>query len=156
MVNDVSASLWPVAAEAKVAWVAMHMRGTPATMQQLTAYDDVVAEVRSFLAERAAAAVEAGVPEVWIDPGIGFAKTAGHNLSLLRHLREFTTLGFPVLVGSSRKTFLGALTDSPPAPVEDRAEASLAAAVWAMQHGAAMVRVHDVRATVHAARLVAA
>jgi len=164
MVNDVSASLWPVAAEAGVAWVAMHMRGTPATMQSLASYDDVVAEVRAFLLDRATVAVEAGVPELWIDPGIGFAKTAEHNLSLLRHLRELTTLGFPVLVGSSRKSFLGALTARPPeagheavpAGVDDRAEASLAAATWALMHGASMVRVHDVKATVHAARLVAA
>jgi dihydropteroate synthase len=154
MVNDVSASLWPVAAEAGVAWVAMHMKGTPATMQSLASYDDVVAEVRAFLLDRATAAVAAGVPEVWVDPGLGFAKTADHNLSLLRHLREFTTLGFPVLVGSSRKTFLGALTGD--APVDDRAEASLAAATWALMHGASMVRVHDVKATVQAARLIGA
>jgi dihydropteroate synthase len=154
MVNDVSASLWPVAAEAGVAWVAMHMKGTPATMQSLASYDDVVAEVRAFLLDRATAAVDAGVPEVWVDPGLGFAKTADHNLALLRHLREFTTLGFPVLVGSSRKTFLGALTGD--APVDDRAEASLAAATWALMHGASMVRVHDVKATVQAARLIGA
>jgi dihydropteroate synthase len=155
MVNDISASLWPVAAEAGVAWVAMHMRGTPATMQSLTDYDndDVLGEVCAFLAERAAAAAQAGVPEVWIDPGLGFAKTAEHNLVLLRRLRDIAALGFPVLVGASRKSFIGTLTGG--APVDDRLEGSLAAAVWSGLHGAAMVRVHDVRATVHAMQLLA-
>jgi dihydropteroate synthase len=155
MVNDISASLWPVAAEAGVAWVAMHMRGTPATMQSLTDYDndDVLGEVCAFLAERATAAAQAGVAEVWIDPGLGFAKTAEHNLVLLRRLRDIAALGFPVLVGASRKSFIGTLTGG--APVDDRLEGSLAAAVWSGLHGAAMVRVHDVRATVHAMQLLA-
>jgi dihydropteroate synthase len=148
MVNDISASLWPVAASAGVSWVAMHMRGTPATMQSLAAYDDVVAEVCAFLSGRAEAAVAGGVADVWVDPGLGFAKTAEHNLVLLRRLREVASLGFPVLVGASRKSFLGALTGG--ADVDDRVEASLAAAVWAGLNGAAMVRAHDVRATVRA------
>jgi dihydropteroate synthase len=152
MVNDISASLWEVAASAGVSWVGMHMRGTPATMQSLASYDDVVSEVCAFLAERAAAAVSAGVRDVWIDPGLGFAKTAEHNLVLLRRLREVASLGFPVLVGASRKSFLGALTDG--AGVDDRLEASLAAAVWAGLNGAAMVRAHDVRATVRAMALL--
>jgi len=152
MVNDISASLWPVAAEAGVAWVAMHMRGTPATMQSMASYDDVVGEVCGFLRERADAAVEAGVPEVWVDPGLGFAKTAEHNLSVLRHLRELTALGHPVLVGASRKSFIGALTGG--APADDRLEGSLAVAVWAAHCGVSMVRVHDVPETVQAVRLV--
>jgi dihydropteroate synthase len=97
------------------------------------------------------------VGEVWIDPGIGFGKTPQHNLSLLRHLRALVDTGFDVVVGASRKSFLGRLTGAGPdhpAPVEDRAEASLAASVWAMTAGAAMVRVHDVAATVQAARIV--
>ena len=154
LVNDVSAQLYDVAASARVGWVAMHMRGTPATMQQQASYDDVVAEVRAFLVDRAEKAVAAGVGEVWIDPGLGFAKTADHNLSLLRHLDDLVATGHPVLVGASRKSFIGRLTGD--APVDDRLEASLALAVWAMEKGAAMVRVHDVRATVQAARLVAA
>ena len=154
IVNDVSASLYEVAAAHGAGWVAMHMRGTPATMQQQAAYDDVVAEVRAFLVDRAEKAVAAGVGEVWIDPGLGFAKTADHNLSLLRHLDDLVATGHPVLVGASRKSFIGRLTGD--APVDDRLEASLALAVWAMKKGAAMVRVHDVRATVQAARLVAA
>ena len=157
MVNDVSASLWEVAAETGAAWVAMHMQGEPATMQLSPDYHDVVGEVRRFLADRAATARRAGVEEVWIDPGIGFGKTLEHNLALLRHLSVLTETGIPVLVGTSRKSFLGKLTASPagePAPVEDRLEASVASAVWSMTQGAAMVRVHDVAPTVAAARLV--
>src|SRR5437763_1990528 len=103
---------------------------------------------------RAMIAAGAGVIDVWIDPGLGFAKTATHNLLLLRHLVDLVATGYPVAVGASRKSFIGRLTSD--ASVDDRLEGSLAAAVWAMEHGAAMVRVHDVRATVQAARLVAA
>ncbi|HEX2040083.1 MAG TPA: dihydropteroate synthase [Acidimicrobiales bacterium] len=154
LVNDVSASLHEVAAAAGVGWVAMHMRGEPATMQRDPRYDDVVAEVCDFLVARARAAAEAGVEEVWIDPGIGFGKTIEHNLSLLRHLRSLVATGFPVVVGTSRKGFLGALTGG--AAPDDRLEASLATAVHAMASGARMVRVHDVRPTAQAARLVGA
>jgi dihydropteroate synthase len=152
LVNDVSASLWPVAAAAGVGWVAMHMRGNPQTMQRDPHYDDVVGEVRAFLAARAAEAREAGVGEVWIDPGIGFGKTRAHNLALLHGLRTLTAVGEPLLVGTSRKSFLGELAGG--APVDDRLEGSLATAVWSMTQGAAMVRVHDVGATVQAARLI--
>jgi dihydropteroate synthase len=154
LVNDVSASLWPVAAEAGVGWVAMHMQGHPATMQNDPHYDDVVAEVRRFLAERADRAAEAGVDEVWIDPGIGFGKTVGHNLTLLRRLPDLVDTGYPVVVGTSRKSFIGRLTHD--AAAHDRLEGSLATAVWAMVAGAAMIRAHDVGPTVQAARLVAA
>jgi dihydropteroate synthase len=153
LVNDVSASLWDVAAAAGAGWIAMHMRGEPATMQDAPRYDDVVAEVRALLVERAERAVAAGVTEVWIDPGIGFGKTTDHNLALLRDLRELVATGFPVAVGTSRKGFLGALTGG--APVDDRVEASVATAVWAVVEGARMVRVHDVAATVQAVRIVA-
>jgi dihydropteroate synthase len=153
LVNDVSASLWPVARACGTGWVAMHMRGEPQTMQASPRYDDVVGEVRGFLVERARAAREAGVEEVWIDPGIGFGKTLDHNLALLRHLGVLVRTGIPVLVGSSRKSFLGKLTGD--APVDDRLEGSVAAAVWALSQGVAMVRVHDVAETVEAVRLVA-
>ena len=157
LVNDVSASLWPVAARHGVGWVAMHRKGTPTTMQVDPRYDDVVAEVRDLLAGRAAAALGAGVTEVWIDPGIGFGKTVDHNLELLARLDVLTALGHPVLVGTSRKGFLGVLaagSDGTPAPVSDRLPGSLATATYALQRGAGMVRVHDVAATVQAALLV--
>jgi dihydropteroate synthase len=157
LVNDISASLWEVAASAGVGWVAMHMQGTPKTMQEAPRYDDVVAEVHGFLLDRASTAVAAGVAEVWVDPGIGFGKTLEHNLALLRRLPELTGAGFPVLVGTSRKGFLGTVAprvDGSVAPMAERLEASLATATWAMLAGASMVRVHDVGPTVQAATLV--
>ena len=157
LINDVSASLWPVAARRGVGWVAMHRLGTPATMQDDPRYDDVVAEVRDLLADRAAAAAAAGVDEIWIDPGIGFGKTVDHNLELLAHLDALVATGRPVLVGTSRKGFLGVLAAGPdgvPVPVSARLPGSLATATWALRQGAGMVRVHDVAATVQAALLV--
>jgi dihydropteroate synthase len=154
LVNDVSATLAPVAAAGGAGWVAMHMKGEPRTMQQSPTYDDVVAEVKAFLVERAAGS---GVGEVWIDPGIGFGKTMEHNLLLLRHLADLVATGYPVVIGTSRKSFLGRLTasfDGHPAAADDRVEASVATAAWAISQGAAMVRVHDVRQTVAAARLL--
>jgi dihydropteroate synthase len=153
LVNDVSASLAPVAAATGAGWVAMHMKGDPRSMQRSPTYVDVVAEVRAFLVERATAARAAGVDEVWIDPGIGFGKTLAHNLLLLRHLGALVATGFPVVVGTSRKSFLGRLTGG--APAEDRLEASVASAAWAVEQGAAMVRVHDVAETVEVVRLLA-
>jgi dihydropteroate synthase len=147
ILNDVSATLWPIAAAARVGWVAMHMQGEPLTMQSDPHYDDVVGEVLEFVVGRARQASDAGVPDVWIDPGFGFGKTLEHNLSLLRHIGVFVRSGFPVLSGTSRKSFLGA-------PVGDRLEKSLATAAWAMAQGASMVRVHDVAATSQLARLV--
>jgi len=157
LINDVSATLWQVAADHGVGWVAMHRKGTPADMQDAPHYDDVVGEVRAFLAERAATAADGGVAEVWIDPGIGFGKTIGHNLRLLGSVDALVGLGIPVMVGTSRKSFLGVLSTppgQPPAPTGDRLAASLATATWAMSQGARMVRVHDVPATVQAATLV--
>jgi dihydropteroate synthase len=156
IVNDVSASLHEVAATRGAGWVAMHMQGEPQTMQRDPRYDDVVAEVTAFLVERAEAAAEAGVREVWIDPGIGFGKTMAHNLSLLGNLDVLVDTGWPVLVGVSRKSFVGrlhAIADGEPqgAVAEDqRLEGSVAAATWAGLRGAAAVRVHDVDATVGA------
>jgi dihydropteroate synthase len=167
LVNDISASLWEVVAGAGpgagVGWVAMHMQGSPRTMQAAPHYDDVVAEVYGFVLERARQARAAGVPEVWVDPGIGFGKTPDHNLSLLRHLPELVSAARAagcagVAVGTSRKRFIGLLSASDsaggePAPPEERAEGSLATAAAAMAAGAALVRVHDVEATAQAARL---
>jgi dihydropteroate synthase len=160
LVNDVSASLGHLAAELGVAWAAMHAQGDPQTMQDDPRYDDVVAEVRDHLVARAERARAAGVPEVWIDPGIGFGKTIDHNLALLAHLDQLVATGHPVMVGTSRKGFLGTLlgrsdgTDGP-APVDDRVEGSLATATWALACGVQMVRVHDVRAARHAVAVVA-
>jgi len=159
LINDVGARLGSVAADLGVAWAAMHAQGEPATMQHAPHYDDVVAEVRDELVARAHAALAAGAPEVWIDPGIGFGKTHAHNLALLAHLDELVATGLPVLVGTSRKGFLGTILGrsegvAEAVPVDDRLEGSLATATWAMACGARMVRVHDVRATVHAARVI--
>jgi dihydropteroate synthase len=125
----------------------MHMLGDPRTMQDDPRYDDVVSEVKAFLEERLAFAVRAGVPEdrIDLDPGIGFGKTLEHNLELLRRLDELAALGRPLVVGASRKGFLGRLTgrDSP----ADRVHGTVAANVLAFERGAAVFRVHDVRAT---------
>jgi dihydropteroate synthase len=157
LINDVSASLWPVAARRRVGWVAMHRSGTAKSMQLHPHYEDVVAEVSDLLVARAAEARGAGVDEVWIDPGIGFGKTVDHNLALLGALGELVAIGYPVLVGTSRKSFLGSLAaapGSPPVPVDQRLPGSLATATWAMSQGVQMVRVHDVAATRQAAVLV--
>jgi dihydropteroate synthase len=155
IVNDVSATLHEVAAAGGAGWVAMHMQGEPQTMQADPHYDDVVAEVREFLVDRAETATAAGVSEVWIDPGIGFGKTAEHNLALLADLDSLVDTGWPVLVGASRKSFIGRLHaasdgTSAPAAEDDRLEGSVAVATWAALQGAAAVRVHDVAATVRA------
>jgi len=109
LINDVSAQLHAVAAETGAGWIAMHMQGDPRTMQQSPHYDDVVAEVTDFLVRRAEAAVAAGVDEVWIDPGFGFGKTIDHNVALLAHLDRLVATGLPVVVGLSRKGFVGKL-----------------------------------------------
>ncbi len=160
IVNDISARLWPVAAATGAGWVAMHLPADPAVMADYAARyrGDVVSDVVAHLVARAEGARGAGVEEVWIDPGIGFGKTATHNLILLRHLDRLVATGWPVLVGTSRKRFLGPLSSPPgedPAPPGDRLEASVATVAWAMAQGAAMVRVHDVAPTVWAARMLA-
>jgi dihydropteroate synthase len=160
LLNDISGRLWQVAATGGVGWIAMHMQGSPRTMQRRPAYDDVVGEVHTFLLDRARTAAAAGVTEIWVDPGIGFGKTPDHNLALLAHVGELSRdaagEGFATLVGTSRKSFLGrfgAPGDGIAGP-EDRLEGSLATAVWSMASGVGMVRVHDVAATAQAARLV--
>lgn len=157
VVNDVSALRDPamasVVSEARSGLILMHMLGDPKTMQEEPRYDDVVTDVRDFLAQRAAAALNAGVPRagIAIDPGIGFGKTLEHNLRLLKNLGVFAELGFPLLVGPSRKRFIGEITG---AAVDDRLPGSMAAAVQAAIAGAHIVRVHDVAETVMALRVV--
>ena len=150
MINDITALGAPAALEAVAASEAavclMHMRGEPKTMQAEPVYADVVAEVRDFLAARIAACVAAGIARerITIDPGFGFGKSVEHNLTLLRKLGAIVALGVPVLAGWSRKSSLGRITGR---AAEERLASSLAAALIAVQHGARIVRVHDVAAT---------
>lgn len=159
MINDVNALLAPgaleVVAESRAAVCLMHKQGEPRTMQQAPRYEDVVREVRDFLASRVAAAEAAGIgrERIVIDPGFGFGKNLEHNLTLLRRLEALALPGLPLLVGISRKSMLGALTG---APVDGRLAASLAAAVIAAQKGARIIRVHDVKATRDALAVVGA
>jgi dihydropteroate synthase len=149
--NDVTAlagdpAMAELAAGAGVDVCLMHMKGTPRTMQEDPRYGDVVAEVAAFLEQRLQFATSRGIAEerIWLDPGIGFGKALEHNLELLRRLDEIVALGRPVLVGASRKRFIGALTGK---PETQRLGGSLAAALIAFERGAAMLRVHDVAAT---------
>lgn len=160
VVNDVSGGLadpamTKVVADAGCPYVIMHWRGHSAGMQQLAVYGDVVTEVRDELRQRVDEAVAAGVrPEqIILDPGLGFAKTAEHNWALTRGLPVLRELGFPILFGASRKSYLGALLATPdgtPRPVAGREAATVATSVLAVASGAWGVRVHDVQATVDA------
>ena len=156
---------WPipailgVAADAATPYICMHWRAHSDVMTKHAEYADVVAEVRDELGQRLDAAVAAGIDRgrIAIDPGLGFAKTADHNWALLRRLEELESLGLPILVGSSRKSFLGALLAGPdggPRPVDDRENANVALTTIAALAGVWAVRVHDVRATVDAIKVV--
>ena len=161
VVNDVSAGshdpdMLHVVADAGVGFIAMHMQGEPRTMQHDPHYDDVVAEVVDHLRARCDAAVSAGVaPEsLMVDPGIGFGKTVDHNVALLAHLDTLVErIEVPVLIGASRKSFLGVIAGTGDDPAE-REAATIATTVWAFERGAAMVRVHDVAASVRAAAVL--
>ena len=146
-----------VAAELGCDVILMHMKGEPRTMQADPRYDDVAAEVRDWLAARADAAMAAGVARerIWLDPGIGFGKTAAHNLALTARLDQLTALGFPVLYAASRKRTIQAVDPTAVDPM-DRLGGSLALALEGARRGAAMVRVHDVRETVQALKIQAA
>lgn len=159
LINDVRALREPgalaVAADAGVPVCLMHMQGEPRSMQQRPQYTDVVAEVRDFLLERAAACEAAGIPpdRILLDPGFGFGKTVEHNLRLLKHLPVLADTGYAVLAGLSRKSLIGAVLGL---PVERRLAPSVALAVLAVWQGARIVRAHDVAATVQAVRMCAA
>ena len=161
IVNDVSAfrhapAMAGLVASSGAGCCLMHMLGDdPRTMQDDPVYDDVVDDVKAFLEERLAFAVGEGVPEnkVWLDPGIGFGKTVDHNLELLRRLDEIVAIGRPVVVGTSRKSFLGKLTGRAP---RDRVAGTLATNVMALERGAEVFRVHDVRETVDALKVATA
>jgi dihydropteroate synthase len=160
IVNDVSAfrmdrEMAGVVADARSRCILMHMLGAPRTMQRDPRYEEVVSEVKAFLEERLAFAVAEGVPEehVWLDPGIGFGKTVEHNLELVRRLDEVVAIGRPVVIGTSRKSFLGALTGRPEG---ERLAGTIATNVLAYERGASVFRVHDVAEVADALRVAAA
>ena len=158
IVNDVTAlrhdpRMRELAAERGVPVILMHMRGEPRTMQSLAKYDDVVREVHCELTRFAAEARAAGIEQILVDPGIGFAKNLEHNLAILAHCHAFTSIA-PVVIGASRKKFIGHLTGRDAGP--DRLAGSLAAVAGAVRGGAAVVRVHDVRETVDFLKVTAA
>ena len=160
IVNDVAANrgdnaMWQIVAEFRAGYICMHAQGSPATMQKKPTYEDVVREVGNFFQERLEKLSAAGVvaDQVVLDPGIGFGKTPGHNLSLLAGLRSFTNLQRPLLLGASRKSFIGKITG---AEVENRLPASLACATLAVTSGVQIIRTHDVAATIQAVRMAEA
>jgi dihydropteroate synthase len=160
IVNDVTAlrgdpEIGPLCAERGTGLVLMHMQGDPRTMQEGPRYEDVVDDVRAFLAERLEVALAAGVAEerIWLDPGIGFGKTLGHNLELLRRLGELRELGRPLVVGTSRKSFIGKIDGS---GVGDRLGGTIASSVLAVAEGADVLRVHDVAEIDQAVRMAGA
>src|SRR4051812_7697780 len=160
IVNDVSAfrfepELAGLVASSGATCCLMHMLGEPRTMQEDPRYDDVVSDVKAFLEERLAFAVSEGVVEerVWLDPGIGFGKTVEHNLEVLRRLDEIVAIGRPVVIGTSRKSFLGRITGREPA---DRVPGTIATNVIAYERGASVFRVHDVAPVADALKVAAA
>lgn len=160
IVNDVTAlrgdpEIGGLCAERGAGLVLMHMQGDPRTMQAEPTYGDVVEEVKAFLAERLEAAIAMGVEEerVWLDPGIGFGKTLEHNLELLHRLGELRDLGRPLVVGASRKSFIGKVDGS---AVGERIGGTIASSVWAMAEGADVLRIHDVAEMSQAVAVAAA
>lgn len=145
LINDITGLTNPemrkIAARYNVPVILMHMKGTPKTMQQSPVYQDVLREIKTFFQTQIAAAHKAGVHQLVIDPGIGFGKTVDHNLQILKHLDTFKTLGHPILIGPSRKSFIGTITGL---SVHERLEGSLAAMTVAVMNGANIVRVHDI------------
>lgn len=162
IINDVSGfadfGMRPVAAASGAGVVIMHMRGEPATMQVAPVYEDVVAEVLEFLSARAMALVAEGIERerICVDPGIGFGKTVEHNLQLMRSIDRFAEMGYPVMLGASRKRFIADIAGSEAETPEDRLGGSIAAAVWGALNGVAVLRVHDVAETVQAVRVAQA
>jgi dihydropteroate synthase len=156
VLNDVSSTLAEVAGELGVGYVGMHRRGTAPDMQVDPRYDDVVAEIVTYLRRVAVRATKAGVSPLWLDPGIGFGKTTAHNVSLLAHVDQFVDLahefGAGVLIGTSRKRFLGELAGG--LDVDQRLEGSIATEAWALLQGVSMVRVHDAAAAVQLRELL--
>jgi dihydropteroate synthase len=158
MINDISAlsmdrEMASVAASSGVSVVLMHMQGTPENMQDDPHYDNVIDEIYEYLHQRASHAIGSGISpdKIIIDPGIGFGKTMDHNIAILNKIKEFSFMGYPVLVGASRKSFIGKLLGL---PGDERLEGSIAAAVWSVINGASILRVHDVGETVRALKII--
>ena len=158
IINDISGltndeAIAEVARETDSYLILMHMRGTSATMQLNIHYDNLIEDISEFLANAASKAIARGVSRdrIIIDPGIGFGKTVEHNFSLIKHIPEFMKLGFPVLIGASRKSFIGKTLG---ADINERLEGSLAAAIHAVSNGASIVRFHDVLQTVRAMTII--
>lgn len=158
-INDVSALLAPVAAELGVGWICVHMQGEPATMQDVPRYRDVLGEVIAFLDAKATEAKALGVERLWVDPGFGFGKDLDHNVTLLANLHRLVDAGWPVAVGTSRKSMVGQLlarsdgADETVA-VDDRLVGSVLTATYALSCGVDLVRAHDVKATRQAVSVV--
>lgn len=156
IINDISGLRDPkmveMVAKYKCLVIIMHMQGEPKTMQKDAHYTDVVAEIKMFFEEKIAVARKAGVVDIILDPGIGFGKKLEHNLEILRRFEEFCTLGYPVLIGTSRKSFLGTLLGG--AGPKERLEGTIASTVVAVVKGATLVRVHDVKEMKKALRVV--
>jgi dihydropteroate synthase len=140
-----------VVAKHKVPVVLMHMKGKPKSMQLKPLYKDVVAEIYSFFQERLKFAAKNKIEKIILDPGIGFGKTTEHNLELIKRLGEFKSLGYPLLIGVSRKSFIGNILDL---PVEERLEGTLGAISACIYQGVDIIRVHDVKECIRAARII--
>lgn len=155
IINDITGlqnmRMVEVAAKYNASVIIMHMLGTPKTMQQTIVYYDLINDIKQFLQERIHLAKQAGIKEIIIDPGIGFGKTTEHNLLILKRLHELTSLGCPILVGPSRKSFIGTITEL---PVHERLEGTIASLVIAIMNGASIVRVHDVKECQRAVQIV--
>ena len=158
IINDIAANrtgteMWELAAETGAGYILMHMQGTPQTMHLAPKYDDVVAEVDAFFADRLEGAEACGVhrEQIVLDPGIGFGKTVQHNLQLLAGLSRFRIQQRPLLLGVSRKSFIGKLVGG---EVHERVPGSIACGVWAVLNGVQLIRTHDVGATVQAVRMI--
>ena len=157
IINDITAlqgdtAMAHVAAEMDAGIILMHIKGTPLTMQRAPHYDNIIKEIYDTLAERIRAATQHGIApdKIIVDPGIGFGKTTEHNLEILRHLNIFKPLDTPLLIGTSRKSFIGNVLNL---PIAERVEGTVATVCWAIAHGADIVRVHDVQATARAAKM---
>ena len=160
MVNDISAftmdkNMAGIVADKGASVTLMHMQEKPESMQKNPQYDNAIDEIYEYLDGKASAAIDAGISpdKIVLDPGLGFGKTLDHNLSILNKISEFSSMGYPIMIGASRKSFIGAVLEL---PVEDRLEGSLAAAVWSVINGANILRVHDVAETVRSVKIARA